>query len=68
MRASRLPVPIGMIAKPTPVPATPSAHAATVPSPPQARTRSTPAATADLAWPRPGSSGVVSSQSGSSQP
>jgi hypothetical protein len=54
-----------MIASGIPVPVIPSAHAVTVPSPPQASTRPIPADTADSAWPRPGSSGVVSSQSGS---
>ena len=68
MRASKLPVPSGMTASGTPVPATPSAHAVTVPSPPQAITRSTPADTAASACPRPGSSGVVSRQTGSLQP
>ena len=45
-----------------------SATARTVPSPPRAHTRSTPADSAWRVWPRPGSSAVVSSHSGSAQP
>src|SRR5580693_1679843 len=68
LRASRLPVPAGSTPSGMPLPASPSAHAVTVPSPPLASTRSTWSASAASASPRPVSSGVVSSHSGSAQP
>ena len=52
----------------TSVPARAVAPAMTVPSPPQTKTTAQPSSTACLHMPTPGSSSVVSSQSGGSQP
>jgi len=63
-RARRLPVPAGSSPSGTSVPASTSATARTVPSPPSAHTRSAPFSSASRVWPPPGSSSVVSIQSG----
>ena len=59
LRASRLPVPAGMIPTGMPVPASSAQTSRTVPSPPQTRARSAPATAAASAMPVPGSSTVV---------
>ena len=66
--ASRLPVPAGISPNGTPVPASPEQITRMVPSPPAPSTRSTPSRTACSVIARPGSSVVVSSQSGRCQP
>ena len=66
--ASRFPVPIGMIPMGTSVSANASAIARTVPSPPAAITTSAPFSRASCAMDVPGSSFVVSMNSGSSHP
>ena len=68
LRASRLPVPVGRMASGTSHAAIAVTAAMTVPSPPATNTRSQPCLTASRHMPAPGSSTVVSSQSGSSQP
>ena len=68
LRARRLPVPAGMRAMGISVPASWEETARTVPSPPATMTRSTPASRARRVMERPGSSGVVSSQTVGSQP
>ena len=61
-------MPAGRIASGASVPASAVTAAITVPSPPQTKTTSHPSSTACLHMPPPGSSSVVSSQSGSAHP
>ena len=68
LRASRLPVPAGMMPTGMPVPASSAHTSRTVPSPPQTSTRSAPSTDAFSAIPLPGSSMVVYCQVGSDQP
>ncbi len=68
LRANRFPVPAASTPRGTPLPARVAPTTRTVPSPPSAQTTSASAWIAARVWPSPGSSGVVSHQTGSAQP